>query len=395
MGELQIHLERPEEYRAAEELVRDAFWDVYQPGCNEHYVVHLLRKDHSFRPELSFTAWKNGQLAGCIYYSDAVVSTPDGRNIPVLTLGPVAVAPQFQKQGIGTALIEHTKRLASEAGHRAIVLFGNPAYYRRFGFEPGEKYSISDGEGNFNDALQILVFQSAALDGISGRLSDNPLFMIDPAKTAVFDATFPPRKKHAFPTQIFLCAGNIQPAAEGDFEEIYEIINDAASAYKGIIPDDRWKEPYMPREELREQIADGVVFYGYSVNGLLLGVMGIQDKGEVFLIRHAYIRTVCRNLGIGGKLLEYLHGPAGKPMLIGTWADASWAIRFYEKNGFRRVTDVEQKNALLRKFWNIPQRQVETSVVLTDTETCRKGKPLMTDLLQKAEAKQKEAWKSH
>ncbi len=369
---LQIHLERPEEYRAAEELVRNAFWDLYQPGCNEHYLVRLLRKDRTYRPELGFTARQNGRLAGCIYYSDAEIIAPDGRHISVLTLGPVAVAPEFQKQGIGTALIERTKKRAAETGYRAIVLFGNPAYYSRFGFEPGEKYGLSDGEGNFNAALQILALQSGSPDGFSGRLLDNPLFFMNAAETAAFDATFPPRKKHASPNQLFLGAGTVQPTSGQDFEEIFEIVNDAASAYKGVIPEDRWKEPYMPREELREQIADGVVFYGYTVNGYLLGIMGIQDKGEVILIRHAYVRTVCRSRGIGGKLLEHLHGLAGKPMLIGTWADASWAVRFYEKHGFRLVEDAERKNALLRKFWNIPARQVETSVVLTDTETYRK-----------------------
>ncbi len=373
MTETQIRLEQPEEFRAAEELVRDAFWDVYRPGCDEHYLVHLLRKDRTYHPELGFIARKNGRLAGCIYYSDAKIAAPDGRRISVLTLGPVAVAPDFQKQGIGSALIEHTKKLAAEAGHRAIVLYGNPVYYSRFGFESGKKYGLSDSEGSFNDALQILVLPSGSSESFFGRLTDNPLFFMNPAETAAFDATFPPRKKHASPDQIFLGAGTVQPASGEDFEEIFEIINDAASAYKGVIPADRWKEPYMPREELWEQMEDGVMFYGYSVNHYLLGVMGVQDKGEVMLIRHAYVRTVCRNQGIGGKLLEHLHALAGKPMLIGTWADASWAVRFYEKHGFRLVEDAEQKNALLRKFWKIPARQVETSVVLTDTETYRKG----------------------
>ncbi|MPN57389.1 hypothetical protein SDC9_205083 [bioreactor metagenome] len=124
----------------------------------------------------------------------------------------------------------------------------------------------------------------------------------------------------------------------------------------------------MPREELRSEIADGVKFYGYYVNGLLVGVMGIQDRNEVWLIRHAYVRTACRNCGIGGKLLAELHAGAGKPMLIGTWADAVWAVRFYEKNGFSIVPDREVKSTLLRRFWRIPERQVETSVVLWDRE---------------------------
>ena len=165
----------------------------------------------------------------------------------------------------------------------------------------------------------------------------------------------------------------IRPVEECDFEEMYHIINDAAAAYKGIIPADRWHEPYMPGEELRAEIEDGVEFSGYYSNGQLIGVMGIQDKGEVELIRHAYVRTLRRNSGIGGKLLEQLRSSCEKPILIGTWADATWAIRFYEKYGFRRIHDTERKNQLLRRFWNIPERQVETSVVLEDARNPYKG----------------------
>lgn len=165
----------------------------------------------------------------------------------------------------------------------------------------------------------------------------------------------------------------IRPVDECDFEEMYHIINDAASAYKGLIPADRWHEPYMPGEELRAEIEDGVEFSGLYEDGRLMGVMGIQDKGEVELIRHAYVRTLRRNGGIGGKLLERLRAECKKPLLIGTWADATWAIRFYEKHGFRRVHDTERKNRLLRRFWDIPERQVETSVVLEDPRNPYRG----------------------
>jgi len=135
---------------------------------------------------------------------------------------------------------------------------------------------------------------------------------------------------------------------EGEFDDVYNIINDSASAYKGIIPADRWHEPYMTREHLKSEIDDGVEFCGYYENGKLAGVMGIQDKKAVLLIRHAYVSTHRRNAGIGGKLLENLRKDSSKPILIGTWADAFWAVKFYEKNGFRRVSDVVRKNALLR-----------------------------------------------
>ncbi len=152
----------------------------------------------------------------------------------------------------------------------------------------------------------------------------------------------------------------------GDSEAIFAIINDAAQAYKGIIPSDRWKEPYMTREKLLDEIKEGVEFWWYEKDGQLLGVMGLQRVDNVSLIRHAYVRTVNRNSGIGGKLLLHLKNLTNMPILIGTWAAAVWAIRFYEKFGFK-VVSMDRKNILLKKYWNIPDRQVETSVVLAET----------------------------
>ncbi|HET9823721.1 MAG TPA: GNAT family N-acetyltransferase [Chitinophagaceae bacterium] len=148
-----------------------------------------------------------------------------------------------------------------------------------------------------------------------------------------------------------------------DFQEIYEVINDAARAYKNVIPDDCWHEPYMAESELRLQIELGVEFWCYKEDNKILGVMGIQDKGEVTLIRHAYVRTMARHRGIGSKLLAHLKTLTTTPVLIGTWAAASWAVTFYQKHGFRLLSQKE-KNKLLGKYWTIPNRQVETSVVL-------------------------------
>jgi GNAT superfamily N-acetyltransferase len=155
----------------------------------------------------------------------------------------------------------------------------------------------------------------------------------------------------------------VRACTDRDFEAIFEIINDAARAYRGVIPNDRWHDPYMPREELSREIADGVVFWGVERNGDLVGVMGAQDKGDVTLIRHAYVRTRARKQGIGTVLLHHLEALTEKPILIGTWADASWAISFYIKNGYTLLPKRE-KDDLLRKYWSIPDRQVETSVVL-------------------------------
>lgn len=155
----------------------------------------------------------------------------------------------------------------------------------------------------------------------------------------------------------------IRKCRESDFDTLFEIINDAAGAYKGVMPEDRWHEPYMPPEELQQEIDDGVIFWCMEEEGRLLGIMGIQDKMDVTLIRHAYVRTETQKRGIGTGLLVHLEGMTDRPILIGTWKAASWAISFYEKNGYT-LTSEEEKNRLLKRYWSIPERQVETSVVL-------------------------------
>jgi GNAT superfamily N-acetyltransferase len=149
-----------------------------------------------------------------------------------------------------------------------------------------------------------------------------------------------------------------------DFQAILTVVNDAAIAYKGKIPADRWKEPYMPQQELKEEIQSGIQFYGYKENNLLVAVMGIQPVNDLTLIRHAYTLTSHQRRGIGEKLLNHLL-PLAKTerVLVGTWETAPWAIKFYEKHGFTLLSR-EETNMLLKKYWSIPERQVETSVVL-------------------------------
>jgi N-acetylglutamate synthase-like GNAT family acetyltransferase len=157
----------------------------------------------------------------------------------------------------------------------------------------------------------------------------------------------------------------IRRCDDSDFEAIWSIINDGANAYRNVIPADCWTEPYMSRAKLRTEIDDRVSFFGYEENGVLAGVMGIQQVEDVTLIRHAYVRTANQQRGIGGSLLSHLRKLTQGSMLVGTWADALWAIRFYEAHGFHVVAQ-EQKERLLRRYWKIPERQVETSVVLVD-----------------------------
>lgn len=163
----------------------------------------------------------------------------------------------------------------------------------------------------------------------------------------------------------------IRPCRDDEREAIFAIVNAAAEAYRGAIPEDRWHDPYMPMSELDAEIAAGVAFSGYEDDGELLGVMGIQQVDDVDLIRHAYVKPDTQGRGVGGALIAHLVAHAERPLLVGTWAAAEWAIGFYRKHGFVQVMP-ERKDELLRRYWDIPDRQIETSVVL---ELPRRGAP--------------------
>jgi N-acetylglutamate synthase-like GNAT family acetyltransferase len=157
----------------------------------------------------------------------------------------------------------------------------------------------------------------------------------------------------------------IRRCEEQDFESIWSTINDGAQNYKGVIPADCYAEPYMPKDELRREIEDGISFWAFEEDGALAGVMGIQYVDDVTLIRHAFVRRDRQQQGIGGRLLSHLRERARGPVLIGAWTAATWAIRFYEKHGFHMVSP-EEKERLLRRYWKISDRQVETSVVMAE-----------------------------
>ena len=156
---------------------------------------------------------------------------------------------------------------------------------------------------------------------------------------------------------------SVRRCRDDERDAILQIVNLAAEAYRGVIPADRWREPDMPSSELDEEIAAGVAFWGYESDGELLGVMGIQAVRDVDLIRHAYVIPGRQRGGVGSSLLEHLVGLSAQRLLVGSWAAAEWAIEFYRRHGFEMVTP-QQKTALLRSYWRIPERQVETSVVL-------------------------------
>jgi putative acetyltransferase len=190
-----IRNEQQEDYRAVEQLVREAFWNLYVPGCGEHFVLHNLRNSNDFIPELDFVAEKEGHIVGQIAYSRGTIKSETGEEKEVISFGPVSVLPAFQKQGIASALITHTIDLARGLGYPAICIYGDPRYYSRFGFRCAEKYDIKTSDGKFAVALLALELNPGALKDISGNFCESAAFTVDEQEFAKFDATFPFKEK--------------------------------------------------------------------------------------------------------------------------------------------------------------------------------------------------------
>jgi predicted N-acetyltransferase YhbS len=193
--DLIIRNEEKEDYRTVEQLVREAFWNLYVPGCNEHYVLHNLRNSNDFIPELDCVAEKQGQIVGQIAYSRGIIKGRRGEEKEVITFGPVSVLPAFQKRGIGSALIIHTINIAQNMGYPAICIYGDPRYYSRFGFRCAEKFEIKTADDKFAVALQVLELKQGALNNLSGRFIESVAFAVDETGFAQYDATFPFKEK--------------------------------------------------------------------------------------------------------------------------------------------------------------------------------------------------------
>lgn len=188
---LIIRNEMENDYRTVEEMIREAFWNLYIPGCSEHFVMHKLRDSRDFIPELDFVAEKEGQIVGQIVYSRGVIRYIQGAEKEVISFGPVSVLPALQKQGIGSALITHTINLAREMGFPAICIYGDPRYYSRFGFRCAEKYEIKTADDKFAVALQVLELQRGVLINIPGRFIESAAFEVDENEFAQYDTAFP------------------------------------------------------------------------------------------------------------------------------------------------------------------------------------------------------------
>lgn len=195
---------RPEEetdYRVVENLTREAFWDLYHPGCTEHLVVNKMRRVNAFVRELDFVACDGNIVVGNIVYSKARV-IDENRESEVLCMGPVSVLPAYQNKGIGSMLMNHSIQKAKELGYRAVIIFGNPGYYHRFGFVNAEKFRISTSGGDNFDPFMALELYPGALDGITGRFFEDEVFRTDDKELEIFEREFPYREKHITDSQL-------------------------------------------------------------------------------------------------------------------------------------------------------------------------------------------------
>jgi putative acetyltransferase len=193
--DLTIRNENPSEYRAVEELTREAFWNKYMLGCDEHFVLHNIRKSPDFVSELDLVALNNKRIVGHIVYTRGVIRNDQNQDLAVLCFGPISVRPDLQKQGIGGALIRHTIGIARKMGYPAICIYGDPRYYHRFGFHCGEKYDVKTSDGKFAAALLVLELKTGALEKQSGCFIDSPAFQYLPDEFAAYEATFPAKEK--------------------------------------------------------------------------------------------------------------------------------------------------------------------------------------------------------
>jgi putative acetyltransferase len=198
---LVIRNEKEEDYRNVEQLVREAFWNHNQPGCDEHFILQNLRNSSDFVPDLDFVAEKAGQIVGQIAYSRGIIKRRQGGDRKVLSFGPISVLPAFQKRGIGSALITHTVNLARKMGYPAICIYGDPRYYSRFGFRCAEKYEIKTEDDKYAVALQVLELKPRGLTELSGRFVESSALEVDQSEFAQYDATFPFKEKNETDSQ--------------------------------------------------------------------------------------------------------------------------------------------------------------------------------------------------
>ncbi len=209
-----LRLEEPLDYRETENVTREAFWNHYAPGCDAHYLLHIMRDCPAFLPGLDVVAVSDGNIVGNVVYMKSTIAADDGNEYEVLNMGPISVLPAYQRKGIGGRMIEHTRTLAREMGFRAILLRGDPAYYSRQGFMPAERFGIRTADDMYFVALQACELYENALSGLRGRHFEDAIYEVDEAAAAAFDKGFPPKERRRHPVAETV-PGGCRDAAEG------------------------------------------------------------------------------------------------------------------------------------------------------------------------------------
>lgn len=199
---INIRLETQKDFSETEVITREAFWDVYKPGCNEHLILHKLRQVPAFINELDFVAIYENRIIGNIIFSKAKVVNDNNREYEVLCMGPLSVLPSYQRKGIGSKLIKHSIICAKKLGFKAIIIFGNPNYYNCFGFVNAQKYNIRTSQGDNFDAFMALELYENSLKGIEGKYYEDPIFQVENKELEAFEKEFPYKEKHVTNTQL-------------------------------------------------------------------------------------------------------------------------------------------------------------------------------------------------
>lgn len=193
--QLKLRQTTPNDYQETENVIREAFWNVYEPGCSDHYLVHIMRQSDTFIPELDIVATLNDKIIGNVVYSTAILKADNGEDYPVLALGPIGILPEYHRQHVGSKLIDFSHNIATKMDYRAIFLFGNPKFYRHEGFLPAEKLGIRTSENKYADAHHVCELYPGALKNLSGRYFENPIYDVDPEAVKKFDSNFPTKKQ--------------------------------------------------------------------------------------------------------------------------------------------------------------------------------------------------------
>ena len=201
MNKLIIRNEQEKDYHVVEEAIREAFWNLYIPGCDEHYLVHIMRNSPDYIPELTFLAEIDGRIVGSIFFTKSYVLDEMGMKHDTITFGPVSVLPELHNHGVGNTLIEHAKQAAISLGYKAILIYGYPNYYKTLGFHHAKEFRISDPDGKYPFAHMVLELYTGALSGISGKAFESSIYNIDEKMVLKYDTKFKPKEKMVTPSQ--------------------------------------------------------------------------------------------------------------------------------------------------------------------------------------------------